>query len=279
MIYFKDYINRKKNIESFNAANRWIKRGIGVTPLKYHLGYFGTSHATVSIFHGDGSVSISVGGIEMGQGLNTKVAQTAAHVLGIPLEKVSIKPSNTLTSPNDVVTGGSIGSEISCYATQRACEELLERLKPIKAENPSAEWPQLIDKAFEKNVDLLANFMYRPEDLKDYDIWAAACCEIEVDLLTGNIQLRRVDILEDTGESLSPGVDVGQVEGAFVMGLGYWLTESLVYNQQSGELLTNRTWTYKPPGAKDIPIDFRINFLQKSSNPFGVLRSKGSLLW
>jgi xanthine dehydrogenase/oxidase len=114
---FLDYGNRRKNIEEFNTANRWVKRGISILPLKYHLGYFGTSHALVSIFHGDGSVAITVGGIEMGQGLNTKVAQTAAAILGIPLEKISIKPSNSLTAPNAVVTGGSSGSEICCYVS------------------------------------------------------------------------------------------------------------------------------------------------------------------
>jgi xanthine dehydrogenase/oxidase len=166
-------------------------------------------------------------------------------------------------------------SFILLQAVQKACESLLDRLKPIRAENPNSEWAVIIDKAFEKNVDLAATYMYKVTDLKDYDIWAAACAEVEVDLLTGNIQLRRVDIMEDVGESLSPGVDVGQIEGAFVMGLGYWLTESLIYNRESGELLTNRTWTYKPPGAKDIPVDFRVTFLKNSSNPFGVLRSKG----
>lgn len=152
---------------------------------------------------------------------------------------------------------------------------LLDRFKPVKAENPNADWAQLVDKAFDKNIDLAAVFMYKPSDIKEYEIWGSSCCEVEVDLLTGNLQLRRVDIMEDVGESLSPGIDVGQVEGAFVMGLGYWLSESLIYNRESGELLTNRTWNYKPPGAKDIPIDFRVTFLQKSSNPFGVLRSKG----
>jgi xanthine dehydrogenase/oxidase len=112
-----DYHNRKKEINDFNAANRWVKRGIAIVPLKYHLGYFGTSHAIVSIFNGDGSVAVSVGSIEMGQGLNTKVAQTVAHTLEIPLEKVQIKPSNSLTAPNAVVTGGSIGSEISCFVS------------------------------------------------------------------------------------------------------------------------------------------------------------------
>lgn len=150
-------------------------------------------------------------------------------------------------------------------------------MKLIKTANPKAAWPELIAKAYEKNVDLAATYMFKPSDVKDYDLWAASCCEVEVDLLTGNIQLRRVDIVEDVGESMSPGIDVGQIEGAFVMGLGYWLHESLAFNRETGELLTNRTWTYKPPGVKDIPIDFRITFLQKSSNPFGVLRSKGNL--
>ena len=151
----------------------------------------------------------------------------------------------------------------------------MERLKPIRTEFPKAEWAELIEKAFTKSVDLSASYLYKASDLKGYDILAVSCCEVEVDTLTGNIQLTRVDIVEDVGESMSPGIDVGQVEGAFVMGLGYWLNESLIYKQDNGELLTNRTWTYKPPGAKDIPIDFRVTFLQKATNPFGVLRSKG----
>jgi xanthine dehydrogenase/oxidase len=243
--------------------------------MKYPFDYFGSTHALVSIYHGDGSVSITVGGIEMGQGLNTKIAQTAAHILGISLDKISIKPSSVHTSPNAICTGGSTGSDICAFAVQKACEMLLERMKEVKTANPNLEWSALIDKAFEANVDLAASFMFKPSDIKAYTIWGTSCCEVEVDLLTGNLLIKRVDIMEDVGESLSPGVDVGQIEGGFVMGLGYWLTESLIYDRVSGELLTNRTWNYKPPGAKDIPIDFRINFLSKSSNPFGVLRSKG----
>lgn len=124
-IISQDYYKRKKEIDAFNAANRWVKRGIGIIPLKYHLGYFGSSHATVSIYHGDGSVAISIGSVEMGQGVNTKAAQTAAHILGVPMEKISIKPTNTLSTPNAVVTGASIGSEVSCYVSL-VCD-LLER--------------------------------------------------------------------------------------------------------------------------------------------------------
>ena len=244
--------------------------------MKYQLGYFGITHALVSIYHGDGSVSITVGGIEMGQGLNTKVAQTAAFILGIPLDKISIKSSNLHSSPNSICTGGSTGSDISSFAVQKACEVLLDRMKAVKAANPNLEWSALIDKAYEANVDLAATHMFKPDEIKPYTIWGASCCEVEVDLLTGNLLIKRVDIMEDVGESMSPGIDVGQIEGGFVMGLGYWLSESLIYDRTTGELLTNRTWNYKPPGAKDIPIDFRINFLSKSSNPFGVLRSKGN---
>jgi xanthine dehydrogenase/oxidase len=218
-------------------------------------------------------VSVSVGGIEMGQGLNTKVAQTAAHVLGVPLNMINIKPSNSHTAPNAIVTGGSIGSEISCHAVKKACEILNERLKGVSDKKLS--WEQMIKTAYAKDVDLSANYMYKSTDLEEYQVYGASCCEIEVDILTGNILIKRVDIMEDVGESMSPGIDIGQIEGGFVMGLGYWLTEKLIYDKNSGELLTNRTWNYKPPGAKDIPIDFRINFLTRSSNKFGVLRSKG----
>lgn len=152
-------------------------------------------------------------------------------------------------------------------------------MRPVRDSLPkSATWAQITGACNGKQIDLTAKYHCSAPDLKPYDIWGLCCAELEVDVLTGNLLLHRVDILEDTGESMSPSVDVGQVEGAFVMGLGYWLTESLQYDRETGELLTNRTWTYKPPGVKDVPVDFRVRFLQKSSNPFGVLRSKGELV-
>lgn len=130
--------------------------------------------------------------------------------------------------------------------------------------------------AYGRNIDLSSMQKWHSNDTQTYNIFGVSACEVELDVLTGKIILRRVDILEDTGESMSPLIDVGQVEGGFVMGLGYWLNEHLVYNQQTGELLNNRTWNYKVPGALDIPVDFRVKFLQKSPNPFGVLRSKAT---
>lgn len=158
---------------------------------------------------------------------------------------------------------------------KKACEELLERMKPVRDELKNPEWKELVRQSHQRLIDLTCKSVFRKGDIPEYAIYGCSCAEIEIDLLSGNIQLRRVDVLEDTGESMSPGIDIGQVEGAFVMGIGYWLTESVIYGREKGELLTNRTWTYKPPGAKDIPVDFRVKFLKNSSNTTGVFRSKG----
>ncbi|KXJ82609.1 hypothetical protein RP20_CCG012771 [Aedes albopictus] len=269
-----EYDNRKAEIDRFNRQNRWRKRGIAVVPMKYQMTYLGALHVIVSIYHGDGTVSIAHGGIEMGQGLNTKVVQVAAHTLGIPMEMISIKPTNNLISPNAVCTQASYTSEAVGYAIKKACEILLNRIRPIQMKIKDPSWISVIAQSYRENINLSAAYMYTESELEPYIVWGLSCSEIEIDVLTGNLQIIRVDILEDTGESLSPGIDVGQIEGAFVMGLGYFLTEKLVYDPISGELLTNRSWNYKPPGAKDIPIDFRIRFLRNSPNPAGVLRSK-----
>ncbi|XP_062708362.1 xanthine dehydrogenase isoform X2 [Aedes albopictus] len=266
--------SRKKAIDKFNDKNRWRKRGIAIIPMEYPMEYSGTKNALVSIYHIDGSVAITHGAVEMGQGVNTKVAQVAASILGISLNKISVKPTTTLTSPNNNPSVHSRASETAAFAVKRCCEILLKRLQPIWTSNRSATWEQIINTAFVTNVDLTAEYHYQSEDLQGYIIWGCACAEVEVDILTGNVQVPRVDLLEDVGESMSPGIDIGQLEGSFIMGLGYYLTEALVYDPSDASLVNNRSWNYKVPGVKDIPIDFRVSFLKNSSNPHGVLRSK-----
>lgn len=245
--------------------------------MEYPQPIFGLYPAFVAIYSDDGTVAVTHGGVECGQGINTKVAQVVAHCLNIPLSYVSIKRMDNVVGANSFFTGGSFTSEAVCFAVKKACEELLERMKPVRDELGDPEWKELVQACFNKLIDLSCKSTFHQSEVEGYTIWGCSCAEVEVDILTGNLLLKRVDILEDTGESMSPDIDVGQVEGAFVMGIGYWLTESVVYGAEKGELLTNRTWTYKPPGAKDIPVDFRVNFLRNSSNSTGVLRSKGKV--
>ncbi|XP_075144825.1 uncharacterized protein LOC142219934 [Haematobia irritans] len=272
-----EYRKRRQEIDDFNSKNRWLKKGLGIAIMDYPIFYFGQYPATVSIYHVDGTVVISHGGIEMGQGMNTKIAQVAAYVLGIPLQLIKIESSDTINGANSMVTGGAVGSESLCFAVRKACETLNKRLKPVKDSlKTGASWTEVVQAAWTKSINMIASDYYKAGDMKNYNIYGLALTEVEVDILTGNHLIKRVDILEDTGESLSPYVDIGQIEGAFVMCLGYWLTEQLVYDRQNGQLMTNRTWTYKPPGAKDIPIDFRIELLQGSANPAGFMRSKAT---
>ncbi|XP_078042324.1 uncharacterized protein LOC144472818 isoform X2 [Augochlora pura] len=269
-----DYDMRKRAVETFNNENRWKKKGIALVPMIYPLAIWGQFNALVAIYARDGTVSVTHGGIECGQGINTKVAQIAAHTLGINLSLVTVKPSNNLTAPNNFVTGGSITSESCAYATMKCCQELLQRLEPIKKELKNPTWQELVLTAHLKNVDLCARFMYFPnDDIKSYEIHGVTIAEVEVDMLTGQHLVNRVDIIEDVGVSMNPEIDVGQMEGAFVMGLGFWTSEDLIYDPKTGALTNYRTWNYKPPGAKDIPVDFRVYF-RNSPNPLSVLRSK-----
>ncbi|XP_022211869.2 xanthine dehydrogenase [Drosophila obscura] len=274
-----DYRKRREQINLFNAQNRWRKRGLGLAlmefPLNTTVGF--TYPTTVAIYHEDGSVVVTHGGIEIGQGINTKAAQVAAFVLGVPLERVSVESSNTVSGANSMITANSMSSEMVGLAVRKACDTLNKRLEPVKRRlGKAATWLQILQAAYLQSVILIASDSYKLGDIPSYSIFGLSLSELELDILTGSHVIRRVDILEDAGESLSPNIDVGQVEGAFVMGLGYYLTELLVYDRQTGRILTNRTWNYHPPGAKDIPIDFRIELLQKSPNPVGFMRSKAT---
>ncbi|KAL9699938.1 hypothetical protein quinque_003379 [Culex quinquefasciatus] len=269
-----EFDDRRKAVDLFNRYNRWRKRGIAIIPMEYPLEYSGTLNAMVSIYYKDATVAITHGAIEMGQGVNTKVVQVASHILGVPISKIIVKPNTSLTSPNCAATVHSQASETAAFAVQRCCETLVERFLPYKKNAPQASWEEIVGQAYLANEDLAVTYNYQPNDLQAYVIWGLACAEVEVDILTGNVQVSRVDILEDVGESMNPAVDVGQVEGAFIMGLGYYLTEALTFDPSNGALTNNRSWNYKVPGAHDIPVDFRVQFLRNSSNPHGVLRSK-----
>ncbi|XP_073945954.1 uncharacterized protein isoform X2 [Choristoneura fumiferana] len=270
------YDERKAEIEKYNSQNAWKKQAIQISTMSYPIGYAFNFPVTISVYHADGTILISHGGIEMGQGINTKVAQVCAYTLKVALDKVTVQGSDTFVSPNSMASNGSYTSECLAFATVKACKELLDRMEPARSELNEPTWEEVVKRSFDKGINLQASYMYSDNDsLAGYNVYGACAAQVELDVLTGNHVVTRVDILEDTGVSLSPDIDVGQIEGAFIMGLGLWTSEHLVY-APSGRLLTDRTWTYKPPGARDIPVDMRVAFKRNSFNNAGVLRSKAT---
>ncbi|KAM3962034.1 uncharacterized protein ACR2FA_003926 [Aphomia sociella] len=271
-----DYDDRVKRIEDYNKSNRWMKKAIHISPMLFPVVYYGNYSAMVSIYRGDGTVTITTGGIEMGQGLNTKAAQVCAHQLGIPLRYISVLPSLSFVAANNVFSGSSITSESVCYSIIKSCETLNKRLEPIRRELTNPTWEQLIWKAGEELVDLTATYMMTDSEkgLEGYSAFGIAILETQLDVLTGRYELLRADILEDVGLSANPTIDVGQLEGGYVQGLGYFTSEKMVYDKHTGKKLSNRSLTYHVPLALDIPADFRIKFRYNYKNPKGVLGSK-----
>jgi len=249
-----------------------------MVPMRYAVHYGMWSYPVyLTVYHQDGTVAISHSGIEMGQGLNTKVVQVTAKTLGIPLEKIKVRPANNLTGANASVTGGAVTSELVSYSAIKACEILLAKMAPVKAKLKDASWERIVDECHKEGVEMAASYLLSKNDgVKSYDVYAVNLLEVELDVLTGENKVSRVDLIEDTGKSLSPEVDIGQIEGALIMGMGYWTIEKLIYDPQNGQLLTNNTWNYKVPLLRDIPEDFRITLLKNAPNPFGVLRSKAT---
>ncbi|KAK7074021.1 hypothetical protein SK128_004963 [Halocaridina rubra] len=269
---------RKQAVEAFNQANKWKKRGIAIMPQSWPHTVPASYpfNAMVSINVRDGTVTVSHGGTEMGQGINTKIAQCAAYELGIPLEMIAVKGSNTHTNANSQCTGGSLGSDIASYNVSIACRNLKQRLDDYKDTigMPDISWPNLITLAYFNGIDICERYVNKNNEVKSYGVFGVAVTEVEVDVLTGQYMVLRTDILEDAGRSISPLVDIGQVEGAFIMGQGLFTTEKPMYDLVTGRKITNTTWYYKPPQAMDIPVDFRVTLLNNSPNPVGVQASK-----
>lgn len=282
-----DYVGRKKLVEEFNRQNRWKKRGMSVVPTKFGISYtllcLNQSGALVHIYD-DGSVLVSHGGTEMGQGLHTKMIQVASRALGISTDLIHISETSTDKVPNTSATAASCGSDLNGMAVIDACEILLKRLEPYKAKNSKGKWADWVQAAYFDRVSLSATGFYRTPGI-GYDIkknegmlfryftYGAACSEVEIDCLTGDHQVLRTDIVMDLGDSLNPAIDVGQVEGGFIQGYGLFTLEEMVYSQ-NGEVLSRGPGVYKIPGFADIPIEFNVSLLKGASNKHAVYSSK-----
>jgi len=275
-----DYQKRIAAVSNYNASNRWTKRGISLSPCKFGLGISKNPQAALIDVLGDASIVISHSGIEMGQGINTKVIQAVAMALQVPVDTIRIVDSSTLTVPNAEATGGSTTSELCVQAVLNACKILNERLQPVaNLIEGKRDWKKIVTNAMKAGLDLqVKGWVYLNKDDNGpwtYNSYAVAATEVHLDVLTGNFHVLRTDILYDCGYSLNPTIDIGQVEGAYVQGLGYHTTEKVIYNDR-GQLVSNGTWEYKIPSHRDIPIDLRVSMLKDAPNPVGILSSKAS---
>ncbi|RIB14474.1 xanthine dehydrogenase [Gigaspora rosea] len=285
-----EFEKRKKLAEEFNSNNKWRKRGLALIPLKfgvsYHVLYFNQAGALVHIYL-DGSVLISHGGIEMGQGLHTKMLQIASEALDVPINKVHLVECATNLVINSSPTSASTGSDLNGYAVHNACKILAERLKPYREKMPDKSFKEIVKAAYHDRVNLSTNGFYKTPDI-GYDFeknegkafayytTGAACSEVEIDTLTGDHTILRTDICMDIGRSLNYALDVGQIEGGFIQGVG-WYTNEQTLHFPNGNLYTTGPDKYKIPGARDIPQDFRIYTYEgaKLSNLKTIHSSKG----
>jgi xanthine dehydrogenase large subunit len=302
-----DYRARRTQVQAFNTESRLLKKGLALTPVKFGISFtlihLNQAGALVHVYT-DGSVHLNHGGTEMGQGLYVKVAQVVAEVFGIDLERVRITATTTAKVPNTSPTAASSGSDLNGMAARVAAETIKGRLIELAAEvfeveaseiefrdsrvwagNESLPFEELAKKAHQARISLSSTGFYRTPKIhwdRDqakgrpflYFANGAACSEVTIDTLTGEMRVDRVDILHDVGRSLNPAIDIGQIEGGFVQGMGWLTAEELVYDH-GGRLLSHAPSTYKIPTASDLPADFRVALYRSEGNPEKtIFRSK-----
>ncbi len=310
-----DVLARVEEVERFNAAHKHVKRGLAMTPVKFGISFnltaFNQAGALVLVYK-DGSVLINHGGTEMGQGLHTKMLQVAATTLGIPLERVRLAPTRTDKVPNTSATAASSGADLNGGAVKNACEQIRDRLltvaggmlgvnpgdvrivdgvaRPLSAsQGTHVNWDELVRTAYFQRVQLSASGFYRTEGLHwdstvmqgnpfKYFAYGAAATEVEVDGFTGAYRTLRVDIVHDVGDSLSPLIDLGQIEGGFVQGAGWLTLEDLRWDASDGpgrgRFLTQAASTYKLPSFSEMPETFNVTLLRDATEAGAVYGSK-----
>jgi len=311
-----DYQNRKTEIEKFNSQNKYYKRGIAFTPVKFGISFttafLNQAGALINIYM-DGSVLVNHGGTEMGQGLNTKMQQIAALEFGIDFENVKVNATNTSKIPNTSPTAASSGADMNGMAVKNACDKLKLRISEVVTnefnikdnskislkENIVFENNYIIDNqnperkiAFKdaipivrfNRVSLSATGFYKTPNVNFdratgtgnpffYFAYGMSVSEVLLDTLTGYAKVLRTDILHDCGKSINPTIDKGQIEGAFVQGLGWVTTEECKWDSK-GSLLNHSPDTYKIPSVQDIPEIFNVNILENQPQPQTIHNSK-----
>jgi len=301
-----DYRARRQEVDGWNASAPLLRRGIALTPVKFGISFtlphLNQAGALVLVY-ADGSVQLNHGGTEMGQGLYVKVAQVVAEEFGIALDRVRVTATATDKVPNAPPTAASAGSDLNGMAARNAARAIKVRMAAVAAEKLQLReeaitfrggevgadgvvmsFNELARQCVLQRVSLAATGFYATPGITwdrqtqtgnpfFYFAYGAACSEVTIDTLTGEMRLDRVDILHDCGSSLNPAIDRGQIEGGFVQGLGWLTTEELVF-APDGRLLTHAPSTYKIPVAGDVPEDFRVDLYDRPNDAETIYRSK-----
>ena len=301
-----DYRARRLAVQAFNARSPIIKKGLALTPVKFGISFnvvhFNQAGALVHVYT-DGSVLVNHGGTEMGQGLNTKVAQVVAQELGVSVKRVRATAADTSKVANTSATAASTGSDLNGKAAQDAARQIRQRLvdfleqaqqvdpqtlvfeqDQVRYAGGQMTFNELVRQAYQARVQLWSDGFYKTPGLhwnKDtlqgspfyYYAYGAAVSEVAIDTLSGEMRLLRADLLHDAGNSINPAIDRGQVEGGFIQGVGWLTSEELVWNDQ-GRLLTHAPSTYKIPAVRDCPPQFNVQLFNNQNIKDTILRSK-----
>ena len=301
-----DYWNRREAIRAFNETSPIIKKGLALTPVKFGISFtakhLNQAGALLHIYT-DGSIQINHGGTEMGQGLHTKIAQIVANEFGLPIDFIEVTSTRTDKVPNTSPTAASSGTDINGKAAQNACITVKERLaafyaeqikgdaEQVKFENQkvtlgehSIEFSELVQQAYMSRISLSASGFYKTpkihynrEEAKGrpffYFANGASVSEVSIDTLTGETKVERVDILHDVGNSINPAIDIGQIEGGFIQGMGWLTTEDLKWDE-TGRLISNNPATYKIPAIGDTPEVFNVDLYPRANEEDSIYNSK-----
>lgn len=289
------YAARREAVAKYNAEHKWKKRGLALIPTKFGISFtalfLNQAGALVHIYH-DGSVLVAHGGTEMGQGLHTKMTMIAAEALGVPLSDVFISETATNTVANTSSTAASASSDLNGYAVWNACQQINERLEPYRQKfGKDTTMHKLASAAYFDRVNLSANGFYKTPDIGYtwglntgqmffYFTQGVTAAEVEIDTLTGDWTCLRADVKMDVGRSINPSIDYGQIEGAFIQGMGLFTTEESLWfsgGPMAGQLATRGPGAYKIPGFRDIPQEFNVSLLKgvEWENLRTIQRSRG----
>lgn len=301
-----DYQARREAVRAFNQRSPVLKKGLALTPVKFGISFnvvhFNQAGALVHVYV-DGSVLVNHGGTEMGQGLNTKVAQVVAHELGVDLSAVRATATDTSKVANTSATAASTGSDLNGKAAENAAQKIRARLtelfvqrfggqadavvfadNKVSGNGTEISFTELVTLAYQERIQLWSDGFYKTPELNwdketltgrpfYYFAYGAAVSEVVVDTLTGEWKLLRADLLHDAGNPINPAIDIGQVEGAFIQGMGWLTTEELKWNPK-GKLMTHAPSTYKIPAVNDCPDDLRVELFENAAHVDTIMRSK-----